>query len=247
MYRQALASWRWLPWTLLLLCSVSCARPPAERAAVALQQSHARLQEILQAKEVDFGAPVFLRAFKREAEMELWLQRRAGTADAEWVLLKRYPVCAWSGSLGPKLAEGDGQTPEGIYQVTAGQLNPGSRFHLSFNLGYPNAFDRAHGRTGSWLMVHGSCVSIGCYAMTDEGIEEIYSLVASALQAGQARVPVHLFPFRLEAPALAIERDSPWHDFWASQLAPIYRAFEESQVPPAVCVRDGRYQLCDPT
>lgn len=244
MHRRVLVSWCWLPW-LLLLSGVGCARPPAERAAAAREQAQARLQDALRAQGVDFGAPVFLRAFKREAEMELWLQRQDGSADAEWVLLKRYPVCAWSGNLGPKLAEGDGQTPEGVYQVTAGQLNPASRFHLSFNLGFPNAYDRAHGRTGSWLMVHGSCVSIGCYAMTDQGIEEIYSLVASALQAGQGSVPVHLFPFRLDAQALLAERDSPWHDFWASQLAPIHRAFEVNRVPPAVCVRDGRYQLCD--
>ncbi|MCB1588130.1 MAG: 2-dehydro-3-deoxyphosphooctonate aldolase, partial [Xanthomonadales bacterium] len=134
--------------------------------------------------------------------------------------------------------------PEGVYQVSASALNPASRFHLSFNLGFPNAFDRAHGRTGSFLMIHGSCVSIGCYAMTDPAIEEIYSLVDAALSAGQGTVPVHLFPFRLEDDALKAEADSPWQAFWSDQLQPIYRTFEQDRMVPKVCVRDGTYRVC---
>ena len=216
----------------------------ADRAGAAMQRAQERLAPPLALLGTDFGAPVFLRAFKREGEMELWLRKpQEPAADPVWVLLRTYPICAWSGVLGPKLAEGDGQSPEGIYSVRSGQLNPASQYHLSFDLGFPNTFDRAHDRTGSFLMVHGACVSIGCYAMTDPAIEEIYSLVAAALANGQTAVPVHLFPFRLEAAALAAETDSPWHSFW-SELAPIYRHFEIHRTPPDVCVREGKYQLC---
>ncbi|MCB1636730.1 MAG: murein L,D-transpeptidase [Xanthomonadales bacterium] len=225
----------------LLPLAVSCASDPVERVAAARVAAEERLGDELQAVGLGFGAPVFLRAFKREGEMELWLRQ---PEDGPWVLLKTYPICAWSGELGPKLAEGDGQTPEGVYQVSASALNPASRFHLSFNLGFPNAFDRAHGRTGSFLMVHGSCVSIGCYAMTDPAIEEIYSLVDAALSAGQGTVPVHLFPFRLEDDALKAEADSPWQAFWSDQLQPIYQAFEQDRMVPKVCVRDGTYRVC---
>lgn len=240
--------WTWLlPVCLLALAELRPLLPAAantDRAASAQVHAEHRLGPALKLLGADFGAPVYIRAFKREGELELWLRTQASaSAEPRWVLLKTYPICAWSGTLGPKLAEGDGQTPEGIYSVRLDQLNPSSQFHLSFNIGYPNAFDRAHGRTGSYLMVHGACVSIGCYAMTDVAIEEIYSLVAAALEQGQAAVPVHLFPFRLDAAALAAEQDSPWHAFW-SDLAPIYRAFEVRREPPQVCVREGRYQLC---
>jgi murein L,D-transpeptidase YafK len=138
------------------------------------------------------GAPVFLRVFKEEAELELWIDTPDGMH-----LFQTYPICRFSGQLGPKLREGDRQAPEGVYRVTKNSLNPNSSYHLSFNLGFPNAFDRAHGRTGSFLMIHGDCRSIGCYAMTDPGIEQIYVLVEAALRAGQPRVDVHAFPFRM--------------------------------------------------
>lgn len=238
--------WLWLaPLCLLVVAELNPVSRlyGADRAGAAMQRAQQRLAAPLAVLGTDFGAPVFLRAFKREGEMELWLRKSPQPAgDPVWVLLKTYPICAWSGALGPKLAEGDGQTPEGIYQVGQSQLNPASQYHLSFNLGFPNAFDRAHGRTGSYLMVHGACVSVGCYAMTDVAIEEIYSLVAAALNHGQTAVPVHLFPFRLETAALAAESDSPWHDFW-TDLEPIYRAFEIQRVPPRTCLREGRYSL----
>ena len=100
-----------------------------------------------------------------------------------------YPICRWSGRLGPKFREGDRQAPEGFYTVDAEQLNPNSRMHRSFNLGFPNAYDQAHGRTGSFLMVHGGCASIGCYAVTDPAVDEIWRMVTAALEQGQARFP----------------------------------------------------------
>jgi len=222
---------------LLLACTAVGMAQAADRASRAAGRVTPLLQPLLQAAQAQMGSPVFLRGFKQASEMELWVEGSAG-----WRLLKTYPVCAWSGELGPKLAQGDRQTPEGIYRVGRRQLNPASSYHLSFNLGYPNAYDRSHGRTGDYLMVHGACVSVGCYAMTHAGIEEIYTLVAAALKNGQSKVAVHLFPFRLEAATLAQQREHRWFDFW-TELAPIYAAFERDHQPPSVEVRDGHYRL----
>jgi murein L,D-transpeptidase YafK len=167
------------------------------------------------------------------------MQPDAGSA---YRLVHRYPICRYSGQLGPKTRQGDGQAPEGFYTVGIGQLNPASSYHLSFNLGYPNAYERAHGYTGDYLMVHGNCVSIGCYAMGDAAIEEIYTLVAAALQGGQARVAVHAFPFKLDAVNEAARLASPHADFWA-QLAAGYRAFEATRLPPTIRVREKRYEV----
>lgn len=186
-----------------------------------------------------WGAAACLRVFKESRELELWLQ-----AGEDWTLFRRYPIAAMSGTLGPKLREGDRQAPEGFYGVTATALNPASRFHLAFNLGYPNAFDRHHQRTGSLIMIHGAEVSTGCFAMTDPLIEEIYLLVAAALAGGQAEVPVHLFPFR-PTPERLRRADGPWRAFWR-ELQPVYAAFERLRRPPRIDIRDGRYRLAEP-
>jgi murein L,D-transpeptidase YafK len=145
-----------------------------------------------------------------------------------------------SGTLGPKLAEGDGQAPEGFYFVTPDRMKPDSRYHLAFNLGFPNAYDTAHGRTGSFLMVHGNRVSIGCFAMTDPKIEEIYTLCAAALTHGQPFFRVHVFPFRMTPERLAQTAGQPWHDFWQN-LKQGYDWFETNHLPPDATVADRRY------
>lgn len=214
---------------------------PSDRAKAAEARVKPALERDLQKLELRFGAPVFVRIFKREKELELWIE-----GDAQrFVLFRTYPICTWSGALGPKQREGDNQAPEGFYRVAAGQLNPQSTYHLSFDLGYPNAYDRAHSRTGSFLMVHGSCVSIGCYAMGDEGIEEIYTLAAAALSHGQAAFDVHAFPFRLDAASLAREKASPWNAFWR-ELKPGYDSFEQSRRPPRIEVRERHYSIMEP-
>ena len=147
-----------------------------------------------------------------------------------------------SGHLGPKLAEGDRQAPEGFYEVDAGALNPESDCHLSFNTGYPNTFDTSLGRTGSWIMVHGSTGSLGCFAMTDPVIEEIYLVCEAALQHGQPSFFVHVFPFRMTEERMLTAATSEWLPFWEN-LREGYARFEETQVPPAVRLEDGHYGL----
>lgn len=193
------------------------------------------LEQRLADQGFDLGDPVHIRIFKEPHALELWIQ-----AGARYDLFETYPICSYSGDLGPKLKEGDRQAPEGFYHVTADRLNPNSRYHLSFNLGFPNAFDSAHDRTGSYLMVHGKCMSIGCYAMTDAGIEEIYLLTEAALEAGQEAVAVHVFPFRMTDEKMTEYADSQWIGFWEN-LKEGYDRFETDGVPPHVDVSERRY------
>ena len=211
-----------------------------ERAAVAEARVRPALEGDLRKLGLHYGAPVFMRIFKREKQLELWVQGD----DLRFVLFRRYPVCTWSGELGPKQKQGDKQAPEGFYRVATTQLNPHSRYHLAFDLGYPNTYDRVHSRTGDFLMVHGNCVSVGCYAMGDEAIEEIYSLAAAALRNGQDSFAVHAFPFRLDAAGLEAEKHSPWHAFW-SELKPAYDGFELTRRPPRIGVRGRHYTVTE--
>lgn len=183
------------------------------------------------------GAPIFMRIFKREFELEVWLQR-----NGKFERFATYPICTWSGKLGPKFREGDHQSPEGIYVVDKSALNPNSSYHRSFNLGYPNAFDRAHGRTGSFLMVHGACASVGCYAMTDAQIDEIWTLVTASLAGKQKRFQVQVFPFRMTDDALQSRKDHAAAGLWAD-LKVAHDHFEERRVPPLAYVCNKSYRF----
>ena len=193
------------------------------------------LDRRLAAEGLSLGAPVFIRVFKREFELELWMKRGAG-----FHRLAVYPICRWSGRLGPKLAEGDAQAPEGFYTVDAKALNPASRWHRSFNLGFPNAYDRSHRRTGSFVMVHGGCASIGCYAMTDPVVDEIWRVVTAALKKGQPRFHVHVYPFRMTAENMAQRAHERWLPFWQN-LKRGHDLFEQTRLPPRVSVCEGSY------
>jgi len=195
------------------------------------------LGEALLKAHAKAGDPVFIRIFKQEALLEVWIK-----SDSTYHFLKAYKICAYSGKLGPKRREGDRQAPEGFYRVNKNSLNPHSKFHLSFNLGYPNAYDRARGRTGSYLMVHGNCVSIGCYAMTDAKIEEIYMLVEKALKKGQRAVQVHIYPFRMTEENMAAYSHYRWYDFWEN-LKEGYDYFEAEHLPPRIDVKHKQYVI----
>ncbi len=182
------------------------------------------------------GSEVFIRLFKQEEVLELWVKN-----GSQFELFKSYKICTYgSEGLGPKLKEGDGKAPEGFYYVKKQQLNPNSSYHLSFNLGFPNKYDRAHGRTGSALMVHGNCVSVGCYAMTDNKIEEIYTIVHQALINGQTFFRVHIFPFKMSQKNMLKHKDSQWFGFWKN-LKQGYDYFEKTHIPPNVEVSNNLY------
>lgn len=207
---------------------------PEQRLTDVRQRLLQPLTRELNAFGTPLGSPVFIRIFKESLELELWLEKNGG-----WTLLRTHPIAGMSGGLGPKQREGDRQAPEGCYAVTPNALNPRSSYHLSFDIGYPNAHDQSLGRTGSLIMIHGSDVSIGCFAMTDPVIEEIYFLVEAALAKGQAHVPVHIFPFRMTSARLTQATGDPHLGFW-TELKTLHDQFESlRKISPALVPRDG--------
>jgi murein L,D-transpeptidase YafK len=188
------------------------------------------------AKDMDLNSPILVRLFKQEAELEVWKQDRSG----RYALLKTYPICRWSGDLGPKVREGDRQAPEGFYNITPAQMNPQSAYYLSFNTGYPNAFDRALGRSGSQLMVHGDCSSRGCYAMTDEQIAEIYSLGRESFFGGQRAFQLQAYPFKMTPINMAKHRNNPNMPFW-KMIKEGYDHFEVTRQEPKVDFCEKKY------
>ncbi len=190
----------------------------------------------LERKNMPKELPILVRIFKEESELEVWKQN----ADGKFAMLKTYPICRWSGELGPKVKQGDRQAPEGFYTITPGQMNPNSQYYLAFNLGYPNAFDRAHGRTGAHLMVHGDCSSAGCYSVTDEQIQEIYALGRESFFGGQRSFQVQAYPFRMTPVNMAKHRSNPHMAFW-KMLKVGYDHFEVTRLEPKVDVCDRRY------
>jgi murein L,D-transpeptidase YafK len=187
---------------------------------------------------MDSGAPILMRSFKKESEIEVWKRGR----DGKYALLKTYPMCRWSGQLGPKVREGDRQAPEGFYEVAAASMNPNSSLFLSFNIGYPNAFDRSHRRTGSQLMVHGACSSQGCFAMTDEAMSEVYALAREAFAAGQRSFQFQSYPFRMTADNLAKHRADAHFPFWKN-LKEGSDIFEVTGQEAAWTVSAGSYKF----
>ena len=209
---------------------------PQSELSLAVSQGQAlRLRGEFQRSALNFGAPIFIRIFKESRELELWVQR-----DERFYLFKKYPIAYFSGGLGPKQHEGDQQAPEGFYEVLPGLMNPWSNFHLAFNIGYPNLYDQARQASGGMIMVHGKRLSVGCFAMTDPVIEEIYAIADRALNAGQPSFQVHIFPFRMTPANLQRHAHSPHIAFWRNMLHG-YTLFELTHVPPQVRVQDSRY------
>lgn len=209
------------------------ARQPAAFDATDLKRRLAK-------KGVALGAPMMIRIFKSEGELEVWVR-----SGERFELFATYPICHWSGALGPKLTEGDRQSPEGLYSISSRQLHRSGRWRRSLDIGFPNSFDKAHGRTGSYILVHGGCTSTGCYAMTNPVMEEIFALSEAALTQGQDRIHVHIFPFRMTQENLAAHAASPWSGFWLS-LKDAYDVFERTHLPPRVSICGKRYVLGEP-
>ena len=222
-------------WRAAVLAAVLAGQPalatPKDRAPIP-----AATLALMAARDTGPAAPILLRAFKKEAELEVWKRAR----DGRYVHLKTFPICRWSGQLGPKVRQGDRQAPEGFYAVAPPQMNPNSAYYLSFDIGYPNAYDRAHGGSGSHLMVHGTCSSAGCFAMTDKAVGEIYAMAREAFRGGQAAFQFQSFPFRMSAHNMARHRSDPHIAFWR-QLKEGSDRFEATGEEPVVSVSAGRY------
>lgn len=192
--------------------------------------------KVLTARDTTAAAPMLVRVFKESSELEVWKPDTLG----EYRLLKTYAICKWSGDLGPKVKEGDYQSPEGFYDVSPGMMNPKSSYYLSFNTGFPNKYDRAYNRTGTNLMIHGDCKSVGCYAMTDEHMKEIYALARESFAGGNASFKLELYPFRMTEENMARFSANPNIEFWRN-IKQGYDALSATKRPPDVDVCEGRY------
>ena len=202
----------------------------------AMKELSPEMLTLLDQKNMPKESPILVRIFKEESELEVWKQ----DTTARYELLKVYPICRWSGGLGPKVKEGDRQAPEGFYPITPGLMNPNSSYYLAINIGFPNAFDKANGYTGAFLMIHGDCSSRGCYAMTDEQIGEIYSLAREAFLGGQKAFQVQAYPFRMTPANLARHRDNPNMAYW-KMIKVGNDHFEVSHQEPKVDVCEKHY------
>ncbi|MGZ5895021.1 MAG: L,D-transpeptidase family protein [Xanthobacteraceae bacterium] len=214
-------------------CDTDSVNQLSGRALAPLSQD---MQAEIAKKDMPMSSPILVRIFKEEAELEVWKQDNTG----KFALLKAYPICRWSGDLGPKVKEGDRQAPEGFYQITPGLMNPNSNYYLAFNLGFPNTYDKANDRTGAFLMVHGDCSSRGCYAMTDEQITEIFALGRESFQGGQKSFQVQAYPFHMTPLNMAKHRNSPHMAFWR-MIKQGYDHFEVTRQEPRVDVCDKHY------
>jgi len=219
--------------TLLL---AGCNGSLEDIAPKATQELSPKLISDMKVKGMTPASPIVVRIFKEEGKLEVWKQKNTGRYE----VLASYDICKWSGKLGPKYIEGDRQAPEGFYTVAPGQMNPNSNFYLSFNIGFPNAYDRVHGRSGQHLMVHGACSSSGCYSMTDAQVSQIYALAREAFKGGQTSFQIQAFPFRMTAANMARYKDDPNYTFW-TMLKEGYDHFEITKVPPKVDVCEKRY------
>jgi murein L,D-transpeptidase YafK len=195
-----------------------------------------KLVQRIKAKGMTVGAPITMRIIKDEHLLEVWKQKTNGRYD----LVAAYNICAWSGKLGQKKQQGDRQAPEGFYTIGAAQMNPKSKYFLAFDTGFPNAYDRSHGFTGSNLMVHGACSSSGCYSMTDQSVEEIFAFARDALKGGQDKFLLQALPFRMTAEKMAFYANDPNYPFW-QMIKEGYDHFELTRTPPKVDVCEKKY------
>jgi murein L,D-transpeptidase YafK len=223
---------------------VACVMPACARAepSKALAPIPARTLALMAARGTSASEPLVIRTYKKEAELEIWKRRR----DGRFVYIKTFPICRWSGQLGPKLYPGDRQTPEGFYEVGSGQMNPNSHYYLSFDTGFPNAYDKAHGASGSAVMIHGTCSSMGCFAMTDAQIGEIYAIAREALKGGQHALQLQAYPFRLTARNMALYRADKNITFWR-ELKEGSDRFESTGEILSIDVVAGQYRFAPST
>jgi len=209
--------------------------PDSDRAKTIRAAVWPRLQTELKRKGFNFNSPVYIRLFKDVSELEIWIK-----SGAQYRLFKTYEICTYTGGLGTKTRTGDQKSPEGFYIIKPTQLNPMSTYHLAINVGYPNKLERLKGYTGDEIMIHGYCASLGCYAMTDQRIEEIYTLVYKAFEAGQQKIDIDIFPFRMDNEHMKTYPASPFIAFWKT-MKPGYDLFEKYHVPPIAIIKGKDY------
>ncbi|MCV9880435.1 peptidoglycan meso-diaminopimelic acid protein amidase [Brenneria izbisi] len=211
--------------------------------AIVVTSAASELAPIAIAKELKqqlSGSPIYIQIFKEERVLELYAK-----VGNSYRLLDNYPICKYSGGLGPKRIEGDFKSPEGFYQVDVRHLKPDSQYYRAINIGFPNEYDKSQGYSGKYLMIHGECVSVGCYAMTNQYMEEIYHYAERAFQNGQMKIDIAIYPFRMTEQNMRRHRNSTYYRFWR-QLQPGYTYFNQHYQPPSVTVFNGQYVVNPP-
>lgn len=214
--------------------------PTSQKSQKIANKLAPQLQKQFAKKKLTWGNPLYVRVFKKSKKLEVWVQD-----NSKFKLFKTYDIYNFSGDIGPKVKQGDKQSPEGFYKITSRQLNPWSSYHLSFNVGYPNSFDIQHQRTGGAIMVHGGKGSSGCFAMLDPQIEEIYTLVAAALKNGQEEIQMDIYPFRMTGRNMrkySKHAKGEWKSFW-KDLKVGYDFFRRHKHPAPMMVENKRYVL----
>jgi len=181
------------------------------------------------------GSPVYIQIFKQERTLELYAK-----VENKFQRVGAFRICDFSGGLGNKRREGDFKSPEGFYNIDIHHLKPDSRFYRAINIGFPNDYDRAQGYSGKYLMIHGNCLSIGCYAMTDANMNVIFNYVQAAFNNGQRNVEISIYPFKMTEANMKLNKYSTYINFWR-QLEPGYAYFEKYHQPPSVSVIGGNY------
>lgn len=217
-----------------------------KRVREAYAEKENAVRQLFSSRGVELNSAIlFLRAFKHEGQLEVW----AKAPGKVFELIKMYDICASSGTYGPKRQEGDGQVPEGFYEIN--RFNPASQFYLSLGLNYPNASDKILGKTGSLggdIFIHGSCVTIGCLPLTDDKIKEVYLMAIEAKVNGQKAIPVHIFPFKMHdenmaAFGLQYGGNAASDRFWRN-IKKGYDYFEKYKTLPKITVlENGDYDL----
>ncbi|RFZ95151.1 2-dehydro-3-deoxyphosphooctonate aldolase [Mucilaginibacter conchicola] len=220
---------------LTLFASFKPEVPDSKRASDARSKLWPKLQKQLTDGGFNSKYELYLRIVKQTDQLEIWAKK-----GKRFEFFKGYNICYYSGGLGTKTKAGDNKSPEGFYTISAGQLHPTSQYHLAVNIGYPNALETQKGYTGNAIMIHGNCASVGCYAMTDDGIEEIYTLLYKAFTSGQQKIALEIYPFKMDNQHLKDFAASPYMAFW-KMLKPAYDKFEKDHLPANISVANGQY------
>ena len=230
---------KYLPLLLLLLFARSYQNnlPDSKLAKDVRTVVWPKLEKELISKGFKQYSPIYLVILKEDNLFQVWVKSKT-----TYKLFKTYGICFFSGGLGTKTRSGDGKSPEGFYTIGPKQLNPVSNYHLAINIGYPNKLEIKKGYSGNDIMVHGNCASIGCYAMTDPQIEEIYTLIYKAFDSGQQKIDLAVYPFRMDETHMKRYAGSAYFDFWKT-IEPGYVFFEKHHLPPVISIRHNAYYI----
>ncbi len=228
--------------------AVSSAQKPLSKADAILLETEDTLTKQFEKAQLSWPPKsLYIRSFKYDRQLEVWVK---DNLKEPYKLFKTYKICMQSGTTGPKRMEGDYQVPEGFYHIN--DFNPNSSYHLSLGLNYPNASDRILSdslRPGSAIYIHGNCVSVGCIAISDEPIEELYTMASAVRLQGQEFIPVHVFPVKYSVKKsndylLESIKENAYLESFNKNIKEVFDYFEANKQLPIIMVnKRGEYLM----